>query len=294
VSTRNLTLDGVLLVDKPAGPTSHDVVALVRRALGTRRVGHAGTLDTFATGLLVVLLGRATRLLPYMDAEPKVYEATVRFGTATNTDDVTGEPIAQAPLPERESVERAMRELTGELLQRPPAFSAKQVGGRRSYAAARRGEQLELEPVRVVVHRWEVRAWRGDEIDVVVTCSGGTYVRALARDLGERSGSAAHLAALRRSSSGPFDVRDAAVLDDVVTGEVRVLPPADAVRSLPAERLDEAELAMVLHGRSVAARLPGERAALLDSNGELVAVAARTDADGEARWQPRLVLRDAS
>lgn len=294
MSTRNLTLDGVLLVDKPAGPTSHDVVALVRRALGTRRVGHAGTLDPFATGLLVVLLGRATRLLPYMDAEPKVYEATVRFGTATNTDDVTGEPIAQAPLPERESVERAMRELTGELLQRPPAFSAKQVGGRRSYAAARRGEQLELEPVRVVVHRWEVRAWRGDEIDVVVTCSGGTYVRALARDLGERSGSAAHLAALRRSSSGPFDVRDAAVLDDVVTGEVKVLPPADAVRSLPAERLDEAELAMVLHGRSVAARLPGERAALLDSNGELVAVAARTDADGEARWQPRLVLRDAS
>ncbi len=284
----------MLLVDKPAGPTSHDVVALVRRALGTRRVGHAGTLDPFATGLLVVLLGRATRLLPYMDAEPKVYEATVRFGTATNTDDVTGEPIAQAPLPERESVERAMRELTGELLQRPPAFSAKQVGGRRSYAAARRGEQLELEPVRVVVHRWEVRAWRGDEIDVVVTCSGGTYVRALARDLGEWSGSAAHLAALRRSSSGPFDVRDAAVLDDVVSGEVKVLPPADAVRSLPAERLDEAELAMVLHGRSVAARLPGERAALLDSNGELVAVAARTDADGEARWQPRLVLRDAS
>lgn len=164
----------------------------------------------------------------------------------------------------------------------------------RSYAAARRGEQLELEPVRVAVHRWEVRAWRGDEIDVVVTCSGGTYVRALARDLGERSGSAAHLAALRRSSSGPFDVRDAAVLDDVVTGEVKVLPPADAVRSLPAERLDEAELAMVLHGRSVAARLPGERAALLDSNGELVAVAARTAADGEARWQPRLVLRDAS
>jgi tRNA pseudouridine55 synthase len=146
----------------------------------------------------------------------------------------------------------------------------------------------------VLVHGWEVRAWRGDELDVVVTCSGGTYVRALARDLGERSGSAAHLVALRRSSSGPFDVRDAAVWDDVAAGEVNVLPPVAAVRSLPAEQLDEERLAMVLHGRPVAASLPGERAALLDANGALVAVATRAAGDGMELWQPRLVLRDAS
>jgi tRNA pseudouridine55 synthase len=117
-------IDGMLLVDKPAGPTSHDVVAVVRRALGVRRVGHAGTLDPFATGLLVLLVGRATRLLPYMDAEPKEYEATIRFGAATDTDDRTGSVIAEAALPERESVERAMTALTGKLLQMPPAYSA--------------------------------------------------------------------------------------------------------------------------------------------------------------------------
>ncbi len=291
---RKPALDGVLLVDKPAGPTSHDVVALARRALGIKRVGHAGTLDPFATGLLVLLLGRATRLLPYMDAEPKVYEATVRFGSATDTDDVTGDPVAEAALPPRHAVEQAMRELTGELHQRPPAYSAKQVGGRRSYAAARRGERLELEPVRVLVHAWEARSWRDGELDAVVTCSGGTYVRALARDLGERSGSAAHLAALRRVRSGPFQVSDATTLDEIAAGGSAILPPVAAVRSLPVERLGEAELAHVLHGRPVEASVAGEHAALIDTNGALVAVAART-ASGEAElWQPRLVLRDAS
>lgn len=292
---RKPAIDGMLLVDKPAGPTSHDVVSVVRRALGVRRVGHAGTLDPFATGLLVVLVGRATRLLPYIDAEPKVYEATVRFGVATDTDDVTGSATAEAAIPSRADVARAMGELTGEILQQPPAFSAKQVGGRRSYAAARRGERLELQPVRVRVHRWDVRAWRNAELDVVITCSGGTYVRALARDLGELGGSAAHLSALRRVSSGPFAVSDAATLDEIVAGTARVLPPIEAVRSLPAELLGDAQLARVLNGRPVEASVAGDRAALVDSRGELVAVAARADGAGGAElWQPRLVLRDAS
>jgi tRNA pseudouridine55 synthase len=291
----NRPIDGVLLVDKPSGPTSHDVVSVVRRALGIRRVGHAGTLDPFATGLLVVLVGRATRLLPYMDAEPKEYEATVRFGVATDTDDVTGRATAEAALPLRAAVERALEDLTGDILQRPPAFSAKQVGGRRSYAAARRGEQLELQPVRVRVHGWTVRAWRDDELDATVVCSGGTYVRALARDLGNLSGSAAHLAALRRVRSGPFAVTAASTLDAVAAGAATVLPPIEAVRSMPAERLGEGAVARVVNGRPVEATVAGDRAALVDSAGALVAVAARGSGDGGAElWQPRLVLRDAS
>jgi tRNA pseudouridine55 synthase len=292
---RNPAIDGMLLVDKPAGPTSHDVVSVARRALGVRRVGHAGTLDPFATGLLVLLVGRATRLLPYIDAEPKVYEATVRFGVATDTDDVTGSATEEAALPSRASVERAIGELTGVILQEPPAFSAKQVGGRRSYAAARRGERLELQPVRVRVHEWDVRAWRADELDVVITCSGGTYVRALARDLGRLSGSVAHLTALRRVRSGPFTVSRAATLDGVASGAAIVLPPIEAVRSLPSERLGAEELARVITGRPVAASVAGEHAALVDSLGDLVAVAARAESEGgETLWQPRLVLRDAS
>jgi len=288
-------IEGVLLVDKPSGPTSHDVVAIARRALGIRRVGHAGTLDPFATGLLVLLVGRATRLLPYMDAEPKEYEATVRFGIATDTDDVTGSATGEAALPERAAVERAMEALTGDLLQQPPAYSAKQVGGRRSYAAARRGERLELQPVPVRVHGWSVRAWRHDEIDVTVVCGGGTYVRALARDLGRLSGGAAHLSALRRVRSGPFTVAAAAPLADVAAGTATVRPPIDAVRSLPAVPLREDALARVLDGRPVAATVAGDRAALVDTAGELVAIAARESGAGGAElWQPRLVLRNAS
>ena len=291
---RNRPIDGMLLVDKPAGPTSHDVVAVVRRALGVKRVGHAGTLDPFATGLLVLLVGRATRLLPYIDAEPKEYEATVRFGAATDTDDLTGSVIAEAAPPARESVERAMVALTGELLQLPPMFSAKQVGGRRSYAAARGGERLALEPVPVEVHAWRMRAWRDGEMDVTITCGGGTYVRSLARDLGQMTGSAAHLTRLRRVRSGPFTIAAAVTLDDLAAGDAPLLPPIEAVRSLPAQWLGDDALALIVTGRPVDATVSGDRAALVDSTGALVAVAAREgDESGAARWQPRLVLRDA-
>ena len=149
--------DGLLLVDKPAGITSHDVVAIARRALGLRRIGHAGTLDPFATGLLVLLTGRATRLLPYLDDEPKEYEATVRFGSATDTDDRTGAPLASAPLPSESAVRAALPALTGAIDQLPPAYSAKQVAGERAYDAARRGAPLVLAPARVTVHAWTAR-----------------------------------------------------------------------------------------------------------------------------------------
>lgn len=287
-------IDGILLVDKAAGPTSHDVVAVVRRALALRRVGHAGTLDPFATGLLVLLLGRATRLLPYIDAEPKEYEATIRFGSETDTDDLTGAATTTSVLPEREGVKEGIDQLTGEILQLPPAYSAKKVGGRRSYAAARKGEMIELAPARVRVHRWEVREWRNGEIDVAIACSGGTYVRSLARDLGRLAGSAAHLTALRRVRSGPFTVATAFTLDEVARGSATHRDPLEGVRSLPVQWLGDIALSRVVTGRPVEATVAGARAALVDGAGALVAIAERESAgDGEASWRPRLVLRDA-
>lgn len=283
------TIDGLLLVDKPAGCTSHDVVAIARRALGVRRVGHGGTLDPFATGLLVLLVGRATRLLPYLEGEPKVYAGTIRFGAETDTDDGTGGVVRTAAVPDRAAVEHAMRDLTGDVEQLPPAYSAKQVDGRRAHAAARRGAPLALAPATVTVHAWVAHAWRDNEVDVTVTCSGGTYVRALARDVGRATGSAAHLAALRRLRSGPFDVAAADTLDAVRGGTAAILPPVAAVPSLPAVALDPESVRQVRQGRDVPAAGAGaDRAALVDVTGALVAIAQR---DG-GWWHPRTVLPD--
>jgi len=283
---RTRSIDGLLLVDKPAGVTSHDVVAIARRTLGVKRMGHAGTLDPFATGLLVLLAGRATRLLAYLDGEPKVYEASIRFGSETRTDDMTGEEIHAAPLPSAESVDHAIGQLTGSLQQLPPAYSAKQVGGQRAYDAARAGAPLELKPVPVTVHEWTVTNRTADTWSVTITCGGGTYVRALARDVGRLSGSRAHLSALRRIASGPFHVADAHTLDALSSDHVH--PMRDAVRSLPGQTLLPEAIERVLHGRTVPALTSGSRSALLDEAGDLLAVAERV---GE-EWQPKVVLRD--
>ena len=281
--------DGILLVDKPAGMTSHDVVATTRRSLGERRVGHAGTLDPFATGLLVLLAGRATRLLPYIDGEPKVYEAVIRFGSETDTDDSTGEPTRQAPSPDREALDSAIPRLTGVIDQIPPAYSAKQVAGRRAYAAARAGEALDLAPSSVTVHEWRTMSWMADDLHATIVCSGGTYIRALARDLGRLTGSAAHLASLRRVRSGPFDVSDAVTVDELRQSRPALRSPLEALRSLAVEPIDDASIEHILHGRAVPAHAGGERAALVDAAGDLVAIATR---DG-SHWQPRVVLREA-
>ena len=281
--------DGLLLVDKPAGMTSHDAVNRARRALGERRIGHAGTLDPFATGLLVMLVGRATRLLPFVEGEPKVYEATIRFGFETDTDDLTGRETVRGALPLRDVVRGAIAHLTGALDQVPPAYSAKQVGGRRAYSAARSGETMVLAPVSVSVHGWEIRDWRGEEVDVVVTCAGGTYVRALARDLGRRSGSAAHLSRLRRVRSGPLGVDDAT--DGAAPDATALRPPLDAMPSMPTVVLDASALARVVRGMSVPAGDAAEtdRCALVDANGSVVAIAERVGRS----WHPKVVLRDA-
>lgn len=207
--------DGLLLVDKPAGVTSHDVVQLVRRVYGERSIGHLGTLDPFATGLLLLLIGHSTRLATFMATEPKVYEATIRFGSETDTDDLTGAVVREAPFPGFDAIRPAIPGLTGTIMQVPPAYSAKSVDGTRAHDAARQGTPLALAPVEVTVHEWEVLAGREPEreLDVRITCGTGTYLRALARDLGRAAGCAAHLSSLRRTRCGPFDVADAVTVE---------------------------------------------------------------------------------
>jgi tRNA pseudouridine55 synthase len=207
------TVEGLLLVDKPAGMTSHDVVQHVRRIYGERSIGHLGTLDPFATGLLVLLLGRSTRLATFIDTEPKVYDAVVKFGEETDTDDATGTVIRSAPPPDEAAVRSALRHFTGKISQVPPAYSAKSVDGTRAYDAARRGDPLDLPAVEVNVHKWDVSDFENGALRATITCSGGTYIRALARDLGRRTSSAAHLHSLRRTRIGKFDVRDAPTLE---------------------------------------------------------------------------------
>ena len=218
------TVEGLLLVDKPAGMTSHDVVQRVRRIYGERSIGHLGTLDPFATGLLVLLLGRATRLATFIDTEPKVYEAVIKFGDETDTDDATGTTIRSAPPPPETAIRDAISSLTGMISQIPPAYSAKSVDGTRAYDAARRGEPLELRPVDVEVHKWEKLTFADGALKATVTCSGGTYIRALARDLGRMTSSAAHLETLRRTAVGKFDVRDAPTLDALTADQSLVKP----------------------------------------------------------------------
>jgi len=281
----------MLLIDKPAGITSHDVVSEARRALHTRRIGHAGTLDPFATGLLVLLVGHATRLLPHLDGEPKVYDATIVFGSETDTDDLTGNVVRTAEFPDRARVREAIVSLTGSIDQVPPAYSAKQVDGQRAYAAARRGVALALDAVRVHVHGWELRELADDYLRATITCGGGTYIRALARDLGRLSGSAAHLGALRRVRSGSFDVAGAITLETLRAGETSLRPALDALPHLQAISLSDDDVSHVRQGRLVAAAVeatPSSMAALVDGSGRLVAVAERA-ADA---WQPRVVLPD--
>jgi tRNA pseudouridine55 synthase len=285
-----VSVSGLLLVDKPAGVTSHDVVNAARRALGEKRIGHAGTLDPFATGLLVLLVGQATRLLPYVSGDPKVYAATVRFGAETDTEDLLGAVVREAAPPGEPSVRAALPSLTGTIEQLPPAYSAKRIGGRRAYELARAGETVALAPVPVRVDAWDLLAWREGEpveCDVRVTCGPGTYVRSLARDLGRAAASAAHLSALRRERSGRFDVADAAPLDALRAGDVRLRPALDAVPDYPAQAIDATDVRRAAGGNRVAATVDGPWASLVDAaTGALVALAERAG----AHWQPRVVL----
>ena len=282
------TTDGLLLADKPAGVTSHDVVLAARRAFGEKRIGHAGTLDPFATGLLVLLLGRATRLLPYLGGSPKEYVATIRFGSETDTDDLQGNVLREAELPAEAEVMAAIAKLTGDIDQIPPAYSAKQVNGRRAYEAARAGEAIDLRAARVSVFQWRDVHLDGNYLRATIECGGGTYIRALARDLGRLTGSAAHLAALRRTRSGPFHVRDAAELEAIREQRATLLPAADALPSVHRVFLDAESAERVFHGIHVARTGTETRAALIDERSNTLVAFA--EADGEF-WQPRVVMQ---
>lgn len=300
--TPTATPDGLLLVDKPAGVSSHDVVNAARRAVGERRIGHAGTLDPFATGLLVLLVGRATRLLPHLPDEPKVYEARIAFGAETDTEDLLGQVVREAARPTRAQVHEALPRFVGAIAQVPPAYSAKRVDGQRAYALARAGAEVELKPVQITVQRWEILQVEEDAdgrvatLDARITCGGGTYVRSLARDFARAVGSAAHLTALRRVRTGPFDVRDAASLEDLRERRVTVRPALDALPGFPVQRLSDEELAKIVRGIDVAATVPGPWGALVRDDGDvLVALAERrgaADTPGGERWQPRVVMRE--
>jgi len=276
-------VDGVLVVDKPCGPTSHDLVDRVRHALRTRRVGHTGTLDPFATGVLPVCVGRATRLARFLSGGDKEYSATVRLGVATTTDDLTGEPLGPPVAAEIEPhvLSAALGALVGSFDQVPPAFSAKHVGGRRLYELARRGESVPRATSRVTVHDVRLLAREGDTLEIAVCCSAGTYVRALARDLGERLGTGAHLAALRRTRSGPFDLSQAVSGDDLAGAEQRLIPLTGLLLDLPAVRVAEAGRRLVGHGRELGREdvvegfpeQPVARVRVLDESGALVALA---------------------
>lgn len=286
---------GVLPVDKPVGPTSHDAVAAVRRALRTRQVGHTGTLDPFASGLLLVCFGPATRLAEYLTPLPKTYRAVMRLGEATDTDDRTGEVLARSDVWRdltEDRVRAALERQVGEIEQLPPRFSAKKVGGERMYAAARRGEEVERRPSRVTIYRIEVLDVRLPEVEFEVECGSGTYIRAIARDAGEALGVGGHLAELRRTRMGAHSVEGAVPLDALGDAErvvAAVLSPADAVSHLPRVEVDEAGAAALGHGRALPASADapaGVPLALVGAGGALLAIAERT---GD-RVQPRKVL----
>ncbi|HET9085386.1 MAG TPA: tRNA pseudouridine(55) synthase TruB [Candidatus Limnocylindrales bacterium] len=298
-------LDGILVVDKPIGPSSHDIVGLVRRLAATKRVGHGGTLDPFASGVLPVFLGRATRVVEFHLADRKAYRATICFGASSTTDDLEGELTpSDGPAPTREVVETALPMFTGPISQRPPAYSAIKIGGRRAYAMARAGETVELKERDVTIDSFTIVAWDDSDPErpiavVDVTCSAGTYVRALARDLGTAVGSAAYLGALRRTAAGSFEEEAAVTLDAVRTatadgpeGLVPLLRPIDAgLDRFPRVELDEREVDSVAQGQYVkpAAGIPAnaDHYRLVDQTGRLVAIAIPA---GGGRLAPDKVL----
>ena len=286
--------DGLLLLDKPAGISSHDAVLAARRALGEKRIGHAGTLDPFATGLLVLLTGRATRLLPYIPGEPKIYDATIQFGSETDTEDPLGSVIREAACPSEADVRAALPAFTGVITQVPPAYSAKRVDGRRAYEAARAGVTLALKPVSITVHSWELLAWHGDACDVRIVCGGGTYVRSLARDLARQVHSAAHLRALRRVSAGAFDLSAAQPVQALRDDAPNLRPPLDALPHMAHVGLTNDEVHRIRRGLDIAITgepaVTGAYVALVAAeHGGLIALGERI---GD-RWQPRVVMRDA-
>jgi len=293
-------VDGLLVVDKIAGLTSHDVVAAIRRILREPRVGHTGTLDPAATGVLPLVVGRATRLARFVSGSDKSYVATIALGIATDTADASGVPLGTpyaGPWPSREVIDAALEAFRGTFLQQPPVYSAKKVDGRRSYAVARQGgadpvDGRRPEPVRVTVHRAQIVAGpstplpgTGPGVTVEIDCSAGFYVRSLAHDLGERLGTGAHLARLRRTGAGIYTLDDAISLDDAVRDpqsvERHLVPMAQMLTNLPAVVLTPDGMQMTAHGQNLGPRAlrdsqPGGTESLTPGRGESLIADAKS------------------
>ena len=284
---------GVAVIDKPAGRTSHQVVAKVRHIVGTRKVGHAGTLDPMATGVLVIGIGRATRLLGYLALTEKAYQATIRLGIATVSDDADGEMTASAGAGgvTDDQIGPALARLRAKRLQVPSSVSAIKINGVRSYAKVRSGQDVVLSPRHVIIHKFDVLDRRDLEVDgvtvvdldVIVECSSGTYVRALARDLGTTLGTGGHLTALRRTRVGPFTLEQAQTIDEAERG-LRIVPLADVVRSSFATlTVNETQANDIRHGRRlVGVVLPDRTTALLEQTGSFLALYRQEGPDAVA------------
>src|SRR3990172_9145729 len=254
-------ISGGLVVDKPVGMTSHDVVEAIRRGTGIRRAGHTGTLDPRASGVLVILIGPAVRLSEYVSASDKRYQAIIRLGSSTDTFDADGKFVrTDAPVNvTEEQFEKILKNFEGEIEQTPPPYSAVKVGGRRAYDMARQGEEVELAPRKIQVHHLEVLEWAPPEVVVDVHCSSGTYVRSLANDIGNALGTGAYLVGLRRTKSGRFSLRDATPLrklqESFTAGNwyQYLIPAAEALGEWPALELSPDEVEDVRHGHRVKA-----------------------------------------
>jgi tRNA pseudouridine55 synthase len=299
--------DGVLVVDKPAGPTSHDVVAVVRRATRVKKVGHTGTLDPLAEGVLPIVLGRATRLAQFLSCADKEYEAEIALGASTTTFDRAGDalPAAEArPISDltRPEIDAALAAFRGTFLQSPPTFSAKKVAGDRAYDLARQNESVVLRPVEVSVHALDLVAWSAGTLRLRLICSAGFYVRALAHDLGQRLRTGGHLASLRRTRSGDFLLSQAVPLGEVIragrAGADRVIPLRDLLPGLPALTLTAAGASLAVRGGFISAgHLSGSepmpekgRVRLMSPDGRLLAIAERRATRTSEFLHPGVVL----
>ncbi|MGE0705565.1 MAG: tRNA pseudouridine(55) synthase TruB [Vicinamibacterales bacterium] len=304
--------DGVLVVDKVTGPTSHDAVTAARRLLRTRRVGHTGTLDPLASGVLALVVGRATRLARFLSEGPKVYDARVRLGATTETDDAQGTPVLRdGSLPSLADVEAALPRFVGRQLQRPPAYSAKKVQGIRAYTLARASIEPALAPAEVEVHAIAVHTWTQETLDLNITCSKGFYVRAFARDLGEALGCGAYLLGLRRTRSGEFGLDQAVRLHELDESSApgKLLPLGALLTELPTAELSPSDAVRISHGATISAggvlrwlppastsvrEGPGDRSTfvrLTNTEGELLGVALLEAGTGPALpLHPQVVL----
>lgn len=293
-------LNGLLVIDKPAGMTSHDVVGRVRRLAGMKRVGHGGTLDPFATGILVVAVGRATRVLQYVQDHQKGYRAHVVLGAATDTADVDGvvtDTAERDNWPDEAEVAAAVSRFVGEIEQAPPAYSAIKVGGRKLYELARAGEQVDVPKRIVTVHAIEVLSYAPPDLVLDIQCGKGTYVRSIARDIGALLGTEAYCHGLRRTNSGAFCLADAWTLEELAERDVRddwpriALHPDAALTGLPAVILGEADRDKWYHGRSVPISRPASSTGIVTraygDDGQFLGIGTWTDDD---RLKPTLVL----